>query len=137
MAAIEDILERATIKFPNPLGLADTERLLLCISEGVKGKVNYGLRTPKSFVYNEEKGKSEVDVRKNIIGEIIIRGSKNPIGEAVSILPSEDLADERFIKYSSMRFSIIPGYDVSEYRKETVQLWDDVRSIVEKYFSEH
>jgi hypothetical protein len=135
MDSIEEILNRATITFPNPLSFANTEKLLHSISEGIQGEVYYSLDYPKSFVYNENEKKSKVDVKGVNIGKIVIKDTKNNAYEVANLTPSHNPLDEKFIKYSSMRFDIVPGWKLSDYKEKGIlKLWDDVREIVSYYF---
>lgn len=37
-------------------------------------------------------------------------------------------------KIARIKFSLIPGYNIAEYRPEVLQLWKDVRACVTEYF---
>lgn len=130
--SIDEILNRATINFPKPISFANTEKLLLSISEGIRGEVHYSLDTPKSFIYNQEEKKSRITLKDRMIKQIYIKDINNHSFESAKMI----MSDEKSSEFSSMRFEIIPGYNLPDYRKETLQLWDDVREIVERYFSE-
>lgn len=58
MAVIEDILERATIKFPSLIGYMKAGQLLFHISEGIQGEVQYSSAFHTSFVYDKKEKKS-------------------------------------------------------------------------------
>ncbi len=132
MSEIEEILNKAKITFSNPLSFADTERLLFCISEGIQGEVHYSLDWPKSFVYDETGKKSKIkEGEKRTIGEITIKENKTPVLEIAKVIPYDGESSQ----FSSMVFNIDSRLNLSDYKKETLQLWNDVRGIVEKYFS--
>ncbi|MCX6750053.1 MAG: hypothetical protein NTZ83_01200 [Candidatus Pacearchaeota archaeon] len=134
MSEIEDILEKATIKFPKSISFDNAEKLLLSISEGIQGEVHYSLDWPKSFVYNEEEKRSKNgDPRGRTLGSITIKDNKTHASEIAKVIPYDGESSQ----FSSMVFNIDSRLNLSEYRKETIQLWDDVRGIVERYFSEH
>ncbi len=45
-----------------------------------------------------------------------------------------DREDDVVVVFTGMAFSLVPGWNLSEYRPETVVLWDKVRELTESYF---
>jgi len=126
------LLEKTTIKFPKPLNLKGSEKLLEYISKKLPGDVNYTVNYYSHFLYNKERKKS---LKSN--GTIGITANIISSKEAMAFWDTSMLSsNENLSRLSSMEFSKVPGWDIADYRPEVQGLWDDVRKIVEDYFKE-
>ncbi len=123
--ALETVLERSTIALPKPLNLKQAEDLLSYLAKNLPGRIKY-----KAHYYRDiEPGDSPL--QDESIGMIATIASDNPLldtGSFESIVCADDPT-----KIAAIRFSPIPGYDLSEHRPEVVQLWDDVRKLIKNY----
>jgi hypothetical protein len=132
LAKLDEVLAKSDIKFPRPISFANAEKLLLSISEEIRGKVHYSLNIPKSFVYDEEEKRIRISLKDRTLGHICIEDNKTHAFEFARMMPYEGDPSQ----FSSMKFDIVPRWKFSDYKKETLQLWDNVRKIVEKYFQD-
>jgi len=127
---VDEVLEKSIIHLPMPLSLERTEKLLVYIAEQLPANLSYELSSHHS-IYHEE-GKSSKQ-----LGTVSITGSIKSLkdilaSDSFQCTPSEN--DEDISRISQIKFSVVPGYELDEYRKEVTRLWDDVRQLVSEYF---
>jgi hypothetical protein len=129
MELIDEVLKRAEIVFPGHLNLKNAEKLLKHISENLPGDMHYFVETHNNFIYDEKSGKA---VKENGTLKINanLSSSKHPLNfDTVQLEPWS----ENTSYVSSMKFQLVPGWELSDYHR-VLPLWDDVRSLVEEYF---
>ena len=128
---LEKVIEKTTIEFPGPLTLKQAKDLLKYISKKLPANVHYKEGQFGTFIAQdtevlEDEGTAEITGAIIRLGDII--GS-----DAFQFEPSR----EDTSKLEKIRFSTIPGYDeLTDYTPGVRQLWDEVRVLVEQYFSE-
>jgi len=127
---IEDLVKRATINFPGPLNLGQTEDLLEYIAREMPGKVYLQEEVHKTFSFEPKVGNLVKDQGTIGISATIIN-SCNPVSFDSCESVNYD-RDSGFI--SGLRFFMVPGFDIPDYRPERMTLWDKVRDLVEDYF---
>jgi len=126
--SLDDMLEKSTIRFPEPLTINETRKLLGYIAKTLPANINY--HTSQHFsIYAENKRVADEPGTPSVTGTI--RSLKETFAaDSFSSKPS----DEDITRISSLRFSPMPGYELSEHRPEVVKLWKDVKTLAEAYF---
>jgi hypothetical protein len=127
---LNDVFARPTITFPEIISFAGVEGLLIYISEHLKVDVHYSLDTPKSFIYDDNDKKSKLVLKDRVMGDILIKDRKNNSLYSVKLGSQK----ENSLEFSFMRFDMENGGNISNYKKETLEFWDDIRDIVNDYF---
>jgi len=124
---IEDVIERRTIEFPRPLGVADTEKLLIDVAQALSYRLRWHVDQQKTVG-------DYIDVNKYSIelGSASVSGSYAVRGKATESFRCE--ADQEGTQFAGIRFELVPGWRLSEYRPEAVAIWDAVREQVTKSF---
>lgn len=125
--SIDDMLEKSTIRFPEPLTINEARKLLGYIAKTLPANINY--YTSQHFsIYAENKRVAEEPGTPSVTGTI--RSLKETFAaDSFSSVPADDTP-----KISSLRFSPIPGYELSEHSAEVVKLWKDVKTLAAAYF---
>jgi len=126
--SLDDMLKKSTIRFPEPLAVNETRKLLGYIAKTLPANINY--HTAQHFsIYAENKRVVSEPGTLSVTGTI--RSLKESMAfDSFSSVPS----DEDIARISSLRFSLIPGYELSEHDAEVVKLWKDVKTLAEAYF---
>ena len=127
---LEEIAKRLGIDFPKNLDLQQSEDLLEYIARELPADVIYGVSYGKSIVHTEE-GIETFDRGFKLTGQISSRDNFGK-SDSFSIL-NPDYTSEHF-EVGRLEFSMVPGWDINDYRKEVLELWDGVRELVERYF---
>lgn len=142
MCLEDEVMERATIEFPEPLNLDSVEELFVYLTEQMDHcSVDYTLKLHKnvgSVIEKEEdegeqdeQGKSDAD--EGLLSIAIhgfVRKRFGALGANFSCIGS----DNDPLQICGMRFLTIPGYELKEHRKDEVAVWDEVRENVNNYF---
>ena len=131
------VLERATINFPRNLDIGELTKLFAFVHEKGNLEIKYNLILERTWFYDHESkvskyGERPKDVSGNI-NTIILNTTGSTPFTAESFSCNRNYNDDGKI-YSNLSFNTIPGYDIEEHKKETVELWDNVKKIVEEYF---
>ena len=121
--SLEDLFERSTIALPNPLDLKEAEGLLSYIAKNLPGRIAY-----TASYYRHSMSDGSVQDGSVKLGGMVIKESTFAVDSFESIHDRNDTT-----KIAAIKFSPIPGYELSEHRPENIQLWDDVREMIEKY----
>ncbi|HIH17311.1 MAG TPA: hypothetical protein HA282_00080 [Nanoarchaeota archaeon] len=120
---LDDLFERSTIALPRQLGLKEAEDLLSYLAMNLPGRISY----TANYIRNSMPDGSTQDGGVKL-GGMIVNDSTFAVDSFESIHDGIDTT-----KIAAIRFSPIPGYELSEHRPENIQLWDDVRALIEKY----
>ena len=124
--SIEEAIERGTIKFPFAISLEKTEQLLQYVAKNLPADIHYKASYHGQFSHEECQD-----------GSVSLSGTINHLEPSSSFDSFESiLSQQDYTMISGIRFIMIPGYDLDEYRQEAVELWDQVRTEVEKYFND-
>lgn len=129
--AIDEVLKKATIKFPRAIGIENARELILYISEKLPGRINFSAKQYYSAGDNEEEKKFKIENGTlEISGNII--PSKNPMEfDTFQLKPWEE--DTSYV--SSLEFQLVPDWEIRDYHR-VEPLWNNVRKIVDDYFRE-
>ena len=130
--SIEEIAEQTKIEFPRDLHLKEAESLLFYIAENLPANINYQTSSHKSISRCTPAG--GVAIRQGTIGlTASINSLKNP-GAFDSLRFHKEVGDSS--RFSHINFEMVPGWELSDYRPEVKQLWDDIRVITTEYFNQ-
>lgn len=130
--AVEELIEKTKIGFPRPIGLKQTEEMLCYISSHLPANVSQKVEYHKRFDYDPEKdGSLENNGTLKVIASIHKMSEPFEYDTFVSYPYDKDTS---FI--SGVKFEIVPGWNLSEYRPEVRELWDDVRNCINHYFKD-
>ena len=128
---LDEVLEAATIKLPEPLDLKKAEELLHFIASEMPAEVRYDVQYHMGIYHSGRRKVSRDRGSFHISGTISSLG--NHAFEGFETLDS--IPDHR--KISAIRFSIIPGHDdLNYYPPATKALWESTRIFVSNYFKE-
>ena len=126
--SLQEITEKSTINFARRLNLEEVEKLIYCIAEKLPANINYHISRHKSL-YHGEKGA----VLKNG-GTVVVSGTISSLRNPGAFDSFQTKPSENYISLSSaIAFSMVPGWELEDYRPEVQELWNDVRKIVNKY----
>lgn len=123
---VQEIAERATINFPTPLNKLEAEDLLWKIALNLPAQIDYNISSFNTLQTYE--GNKKIEGTLSIMGNI--HNTKKHVFDYFSTHPDR----EDTSKIAGISFSLIPGYDFSDYRPGVVELWDDVRKEIEEYY---
>ena len=124
--SIEAVLETNIIEFERELELEQVEDLLYCVAESLPANIRY--TKEQSVAFNQDQQDRSATGKK-------LRGSITSRREPSASDAFECVNGADSLKFRSLNFSTTPGYNLSEYKPEVVQLWRDVRAQIEIYFS--
>lgn len=139
--SISEVIERATINFPKLLNSEEMEDLFRYFRQEAGLEIAYTLRTNKRMGNLSEEPTNDEPA---VISSVEISGGiTNPRNYAVhdsfesqSFESRRETSDDDLPYFSGIRFSIVPGWNISDYRSEILQLWDETRGLVKRYFAE-
>ena len=122
---LENVVERATIKFPREVSIDEVENLLARIADKDADSVNYSLeRIYEIRGYGRRRTLEDV----KITGCITIKESMR--FRRVSF---ERVSTRIGFYFTTLKLSHFPSSTLDE-QKLDVEVWDDIRSSVSKYF---
>ena len=129
--SVDQILEETIIKLPRPLTLDEVEGLVGYIAVNLPADIRYKVSHNKSLI-NDPKGKG---LLKFDAGGGIVASIKNNKGGAYESFSCESDYFTRDFKISVIKFAMVPGWNLYDYGKESVELWHEVRKVITQYFA--
>jgi hypothetical protein len=123
---LEEVMERITIEFPEHIPLNQMIELLDYICDTMPAGVSYQVH-----YFAQKQGKEKRSRGSGSIAGQIRHNEKLASFDCFETVQS----DKDYTLVGGMRFAMIPDYELSEYRPEAIQLWDDIRERVDYYFS--
>jgi len=128
---IDEVISEAEIQFPISLSRSGAEELLRYIAVKLPGRVHY--RTHYSrFIDPNDCSEPQTEGRALKINGDISRVGSPMAFDTFYIEPSE----EDTSKLEIMKFQLVPGWELGDYRPEVRELWADTRRLVNAYFEE-
>ena len=128
---IDEVISEAEIQFPTLLSRKEAEELLMYIAVKLPGSVHY--RTHYSrFVDPNDCSELQIEGRALKINGDISRVGSPMAFDTFYIEPSE----EDTSKLEIMKFQLVPGWELGDYRPEIRGLWNDTRRLIDAYFEE-
>ena len=131
--SIDEIVEKTTIELPMPLSLKGAEKLLYYLAEELPANVSYHISHHKS-IYRpfRESGRKILKQDGTVEINANINNLEKPFAFDGFQFTSSGMEDTS--KLSVIRFNLVPGWELPEYRPEVRELWDQVREKVRQYF---
>ena len=133
--SIDEIVEKTTIELPMSLSLKGAEKLLYYLAKELPANVSYQILHHKS-IYRPFRESGRKILKQD--GTIVISGSisnlEKPLAFDFFQLQASDKGRDDTSKLSVIKFNLVPGWELSEYRPEVIKLWDNVRVKVGQYF---
>jgi hypothetical protein len=126
---LDEILKRATIPFPEPLEIEGIDRFIEHLAHYLQARINYSVK--KDGNANALRG----GVYLTETTSISLEGTITTSDASDSFSSGRDIAQSR-LQIHQLQFSIIPGYQLQEYRPATIVLWDRTREVVNNYFEQ-
>lgn len=127
--AIDNVLERATIKFGVALEAQQAEGLLLYLARELPGNIYYRTISGNT-IYGEIKESPNPKKRVASIEGAITQAQPTYLSESFQFLNNE----EDKAAFDALRFKLTPDLALVDYKKEVLDLWDGVRNLTEQYF---
>ena len=124
-------MQRATIEFPRSVGLEEAERLLSYVSLHLPANIHYLISQHKDL--RNDSGSISTQLGTFELGGSIQDTNKPRSFDSFN---AKSRYEDDEAGLWGLSFSPIPGYSLREHRTELVQLWDDTRAIMGKYFEE-
>ena len=125
--------ERVTIDLPS-LSLEEVEKLLEHLAEHLPGTISYSIHENDKCIYGlikEEEGK-EIMKRP---GSFRVNGTIHIGACGTSFGCKFEYLDDKYTSVAvKLRFNTFAFNRIGEFRKDEVQLWDDVRQLTGDYF---
>lgn len=131
---IDELLEKTRIELPRSLTLKEAEKLIYYLAKELPANIHYHTSRYRSIVRSSgEDNRSEILEQD---GTVEINANINNLEKPFAFdgfqFTSSGMEDTS--KLSVIRFNLVPGWELSEYRPEVIELWDHVRKTVGQYF---
>ena len=128
---IDEVISEVEIQFQRPLSIWEAEGLLGYVAKRLPGRVHYRAHYFRSIDPNDC---SELQIEGRALK---INGDISRVGSPMAfdtfyIEPSE----EDTSKLEIMKFQLVPGWELGDYRPEIRGLWNDTRRLIDAYFEE-
>ncbi|GEM_PF-3399407 len=137
--SLEDVLAKSEIIFPRSLELDDMKELLEHYNTEGRLAVFYQLTSKYDLGYPllPIGVENPLDLREESVSSLNgrITDPNSPFAYdsfETEILTLDDEDSTRVFK--KLKFGLIPGYELSEYRPEVIALWDKTRILTSEYF---
>jgi len=141
MGNLQKLLKKSKIVFPKSLGESQVENLFEYLTKNFIN-VSYN-KEIKGYMKNMGPmgtNKLEPVISKEKYCSNISGGMTDFSGENYASTnfncSLEEVTETSNRRFDKLNFSTIPGYTLEEHNKKEVQLWDKVRDLIQKYFSE-
>ncbi len=144
--SLEELTKRATITFPILATVEDMERLFGYFHQEAGLITDYTLEICKRIGNEfEEQREQEAAITKDyqLDGSVSVpslgikdtlRNITGGTSERWDFHCYKQIAGDDSPYFSGMRFFTTPGWSLGDYRPGTLQLWDQVRELTNKYF---
>ncbi len=127
---LDKLMEASTIEFPRDLKSKELKKLLKYISNQLPAHISGKLERHINFLSPDDSEKSIDYGSINFVA--MIRDTKNFRFDAFETYHNDDSG-----KISGIRFQTIPGYSLGDHDDKNVELWQDVRKVIESYFQQN
>lgn len=136
---IDEVIRRTTMELPQEIHIREVESILHRIAKDLPAIVNY---CKQEYINLEYKRSRAVGCDNRVLDKRLVEhgtasivgtisSKKNPAAFD-SFETQSGMADPSMV--ASIRFCMVPGWGIGDYRPEVRQLWDDTRKIVDSYF---
>lgn len=132
ISTLDEVTERSTVEFPKLINLREAEDLLKYIARNSKVDIHYNKSTNVRLLPAKHE---DMMMRKAYCDNI-----NGTIYSLERLMTNEDFVmkpnSSDDYEFKDLKFFNTPGWELSEYRKEAVQLWDDVKRVALEYFKQ-
>lgn len=127
---LEEVIKKSRIVLPKNINTYEAEKIIKYLAKKLPAEINYEISCSKFLNYDK-------DFRFNT------KTSSTKINGRIDYLNSIPLGSDNFefeksqkdmLKFKTIQFQIVPGWELSDYRPEIKQLWDKTREVVNNYF---
>jgi len=131
---VEKTLEQLmTINLKVPLELPEFKKLLRYVATNLPGDINYKVSYFENLIHRNPQSKYHLAVREN--GTVSVGGTIRHLHVPTAFDQFGTLPDEEdSSRIKAVRFNMVPGWELQDYRKEVVALWGDVAGYARIYF---
>lgn len=124
-------MEKSTIKFLTPVSLEEAKELIEYVARELPANVHYRVEYFVSINHGSADGEDPIIYG----GTVGISASVSRVGTPMAFDIFEfGSSTEDPSMLDCIRFQMVPDWELSDYRPEIRQLWDDTRGIVQEYF---
>ena len=132
--SIDELLEKTTIKLPRSLTLKEAEKLIYYLAKELPANIHYHTSRHRSIFRSYGEGNRKILEQDGTVKiNVNINNIEKPLALDSFQLQASD-QDRDTSKLSVIRFNLVPGWELPEYRPEVRELWDKVRGKVGQYF---
>ena len=110
---LDEIVKRSSINFPWGLTLEQTGELVKYIATKLPADINYSL-----------------SMKSKVLG-----GSISHKEKSLKFIPFQMYSKKNESKLAGLRFPLSPEWEMGGRRPKEMELWDDVRAIIDDYFT--
>jgi hypothetical protein len=137
MSDNNDSYQRATTEFPRGLVFDKVGDLLQYVGEHLPANLRFEETRYRELRHTEEGRLENLAGTGSFTYSGTISKSNDPrVFDSFTTEPVR-YGEDDVARTHGLGFQVIPGYGISEHSKEVVQLWDDTRRVIGKYFDEH
>lgn len=136
--SLDDLMKRSVVEFPRPLPHEEVSGFFRQISEDVLPDVTDSL----SYCFQQHYEITNCDVdgerhdeKAEYLRQVRVSGDFFRMPALVNFRLVH--TDDDHPSFDALQFNTIPGYELDEYSPDEVQLWDDVRESIKKYFESY
>jgi len=130
---IQTLDQLTIVELIEPLKLRGFKQLLGYIAETLPGDISYQVSYFGNFFHNPTSTHPEHPTAEQ--GSVSVGGTIKSLKRQMAFDTFGTLPSEKdFTRIKAIRFSQIPGYDLQDYRKEVVTLWQEVAKCAKSYF---
>jgi|SRR3989344_1912032 len=128
---LDTLTQISRIEFPQPLTLKRTKGLLKYLAINLPAEIRYTTESLETIYYIPEEFKT-----KRHQGSVSISGNIHDVRNHTLDYFSTKHAECDTSRIKGLQFQLVPEWDLEEYRPEVRQLWQNVRTQVQNYFSQ-
>lgn len=132
---LDGVLDKSTIQFPRLLPRDEAEELIGYIARRLPVRVHYRTQYSRLMNFHDPDTPDKLLIKEcavSVVGDIeMVRNSM--AFDTFCMEPSNGDTS----KLETMRFQLVPGWELGEYRKDVRALWAYTRRAVNSYFRNH
>ncbi len=127
---VEEVTKRATINLPKAITLEEAEELLEYLARELPGIISYRLERNMTLYHDDS------EIIKSM-GSVSLSGNIRSFKEHGNFDSFEGKPSEyHYSMIDTIGFFVVPGFDLTDYRQGAIGLWDDVRTLISRYFEQ-
>ena len=131
MSELDSLVEKAEIKFPRAIDSKEVKSLMMLLAEKLPASIGYSCKVrgdikPNGKPHELKSEESDLKFEGSIRRDSNLATAFFELGRAYS--------HEKSGRYDYLKFHALPGCLLGNDQNE-VEIWDNVRGLIEKYFS--